>query len=101
MTSPQPARRFLGRPDEAYPGFVPDEAAPADAGTRPRQRSRSAASRLWLIQALTGAFLIAFLGVHLVAQHFLAPVDCGTTRPSSRTSANRLRWWPRSGCSLP
>lgn len=73
MTSPQPARRFLGRPDEAYPGFVPDEAAPADAGTRPRQRSRSAASRLWLIQALTGAFLIAFLGVHLVAQHFLAP----------------------------
>jgi succinate dehydrogenase hydrophobic anchor subunit len=28
---------------------------------------------LWLIQALTGAFLIAFLGVHLVAQHFLAP----------------------------
>jgi succinate dehydrogenase hydrophobic anchor subunit len=28
---------------------------------------------LWLIQAVTGVFLIAFLGVHLVAQHFLAP----------------------------
>lgn len=73
MTSEQPARRFLGRPDQAYPGFVPDGAAPADARTRPRPRSRSAASRLWLIQALTGAFLIVFLGIHLIAQHLLAP----------------------------
>ena len=73
MTSPQPERRFLGRPDQAYPGFVPGGVSPADARTRSRPRSRSAASRLWLIQALTGAFLIAFLGVHLVAQHFLAP----------------------------
>jgi len=73
MTGPQPARRFLGRPDQAYPGFVPDDTMPADARTRPRPRSRSAASRLWLIQALTGVFLIAFLGIHLVAQHFVAP----------------------------
>jgi succinate dehydrogenase hydrophobic anchor subunit len=73
MTSPQPARRFLGRPDQAYPGFVPDEGAPADARTRSRPRSQSAASRLWLIQALTGALLIGFLGFHIVAQHLLAP----------------------------
>jgi succinate dehydrogenase hydrophobic anchor subunit len=70
MTGPPPAsRRFLGRPDAAYPGFVPDEPA------RPQtlRRTRSGASRLWLVQALTGAFLLIFLGVHLVAQHFLAP----------------------------
>lgn len=73
MTSPQPARRYLGRPDQAYPGFVPDGAIPADARTSSRRRSRSAASRLWLIQALSGAFLIGFLGIHLVAQHLLAP----------------------------
>ena len=73
MTSPRPARRFLGRPDQAYPGFVPEGAAPGHARTGTRPRSRSAASRLWLIQALTGAFLIVFLGIHLVAQHLLAP----------------------------
>jgi succinate dehydrogenase hydrophobic anchor subunit len=28
---------------------------------------------LWLVQALTGAFLLIFLGVHLVAQHLFAP----------------------------
>ena len=70
MTPQPPAtRRFLGRPDEAYPGFVPDEPA------RPRAfgRTRSGASRLWLVQALTGALLLLFLGVHLVAQHLLAP----------------------------
>ena len=73
MTGPQPVRRFLGRPDQAYPGFVPDDTMPADARTRSQRRGRSAASRLWLIQALTGAMLIVFLGVHLVAQHLLAP----------------------------
>ena len=73
MTGPQPARRFLGRPDQAYPGFVPDDTMPVDARTRSQRRSRSVASRLWLIQALTGALLIGFLGVHLVAQHLLAP----------------------------
>jgi succinate dehydrogenase hydrophobic anchor subunit len=70
MTGPPPAtRRFLGRPDAAYPGFVPDE--PARPRTVPR--SRSGASRLWLVQAFTGALLLIFLGVHLVAQHLLAP----------------------------
>jgi succinate dehydrogenase hydrophobic anchor subunit len=73
MTSPQPERRFLGRPDQAYPGFVPGGASLDDARTRPQPRRRLVASRLWLIQALTGTLLIAFLGVHLVAQHFLAP----------------------------
>jgi succinate dehydrogenase hydrophobic anchor subunit len=78
MTGPPPAtRRFLGRPDEAYPGFVPGESAPdaprvIDTAGRPA-RTRSAASRLWLVQALTGAFLLVFLGVHLIAQHLLAP----------------------------
>jgi succinate dehydrogenase hydrophobic anchor subunit len=70
MTGPPPAtRHFLGRPDGAYPGFVPDEP------TRPRTapRTRSGASRLWLVQAVTGALLLIFLGVHLVAQHLLAP----------------------------
>lgn len=66
---PPPARRFLGRPDEAYPGFVPDE----PVRRRTSARTRSGASRLWLVQALTGAFLLGFLGVHLVAQHLLAP----------------------------
>jgi succinate dehydrogenase hydrophobic anchor subunit len=77
MTGPPATRRFLGRPDDAYPGFVPEEAAPdarlvLDEHAR-TWRAPSLGSRLWLIQALTGAFLVAFLGVHLVAQHFLAP----------------------------
>ena len=73
MTSPQPESRFLGRPDQAYPGFVPEGAAPGDVRTGTRPRISSAASRLWLVQALTGAFLLVFLGIHLVAQHLLAP----------------------------
>jgi succinate dehydrogenase / fumarate reductase membrane anchor subunit len=28
---------------------------------------------MWLAQAITGALLLGFLGVHLVAQHLLAP----------------------------
>jgi succinate dehydrogenase hydrophobic anchor subunit len=63
-----PTPRFLGRPDEAYPGYVPGPVpGPRRAGTGSR------ASRLWLIQALTGAALIVLLCVHLVAQHLLAP----------------------------
>jgi succinate dehydrogenase hydrophobic anchor subunit len=79
MSGPQPAAgRFLGRPDDAHPGFVPDRHAPAGAaesevGASTRRRTRSAASQLWLVQALTGGFLLVFLGVHLVAQHLLAP----------------------------
>jgi len=62
--------RFLGRPEGAYPGYVP----PATAD-RPvvRQRPRSRAGRLWLVQAVTGAALLAVLAVHLVAQHLIAP----------------------------
>jgi succinate dehydrogenase hydrophobic anchor subunit len=79
MTGPPPAaRRFLGRPDEAYPGFVPGASPPEvrsapDTHHEAHQRTRSAASRLWMVQALTGGFLLIFLGMHLVAQHFLAP----------------------------
>ncbi len=35
----------------------------------PATRARS--GRLWLVQAIAGGLLVAFLGVHLVAQHFL------------------------------
>jgi succinate dehydrogenase hydrophobic anchor subunit len=70
---PPAARRFLGRPDEAYPGVVPDAGATSAVGGRVEPRSRSTASRLWLIQALSGGALLLFLGIHLVAQHFLAP----------------------------
>jgi succinate dehydrogenase hydrophobic anchor subunit len=77
MTGPPSAeRRFLGRPEEAYPGFVPGTSSPrAHAGTDRDvlSRRRSGASRLWLVQALTGALLLVFLGIHLVAQHLLAP----------------------------
>jgi succinate dehydrogenase hydrophobic anchor subunit len=77
VTGPPPAtRRFVGRPDDAYPGFVPGESLPgveAETARRPLRRTRSGASRLWLVQALTGAFLLVFLGIHLVAQHLLAP----------------------------
>jgi succinate dehydrogenase hydrophobic anchor subunit len=31
------------------------------------------AGRLWLVQAVAGGLLVVFLGVHLVAQHFLVP----------------------------
>ena len=63
-------RRFLGRPASAYPGYVPDDPRdplPPPAGERPRS------GWPWLLQAATGAALIVFLGVHLVAQHLLAP----------------------------
>jgi succinate dehydrogenase hydrophobic anchor subunit len=70
----RPSGRFLGRPDGVDPGYVPSGANgglhPA-SGVAPRTRSR--AGRLWLGQAITGALLLGFLGVHLAAQHFLAP----------------------------
>jgi len=65
----QSPRPFLGRPRTAYPGYVP----PPIAGAPAASRQRSRAGRLWLVQALTGAALVVALGVHLVAQHFLAP----------------------------
>ncbi len=65
-------RRFPGRPPEATPGYVPgvDETAPTAPAVAPE---RERAGRWWLAQAISGGLLIVFLGVHLVAQHFLAP----------------------------
>jgi succinate dehydrogenase hydrophobic anchor subunit len=64
-------RGFLGRPPGALPGFVP----PSGDESLPEVRRLGAvrAGRLWLMQAVTGALLVVFLGIHLVAQHFLAP----------------------------
>ena len=68
----RPTGRYLGRPDEAYPGYVPG--APEDgAGLRTRPAAAGQAGRLWMVQAITGALLIVFLGLHLVAQHLLVP----------------------------
>jgi succinate dehydrogenase hydrophobic anchor subunit len=67
----RPTGRFLGRPDEAYPGYVPGLADESGANALPRTRNR--AGRLWMIQAITGVLLVVFLGVHLVAQHLLVP----------------------------
>jgi succinate dehydrogenase hydrophobic anchor subunit len=66
--TPVPARRFSGRPDGVAPGFVPRDERPssldvARAGTR--------AGTLWLVKAVSGVLLVGFLGLHLVAQHFL------------------------------
>jgi succinate dehydrogenase hydrophobic anchor subunit len=65
--SPAPARHFPGRPDDIAPGYVPgDGDLPFD-----ETRSRSRAGALWLAKAASGVLLIGFLGLHLVAQHFL------------------------------
>jgi succinate dehydrogenase hydrophobic anchor subunit len=68
--STQPGQRFLGRPDDAYPGFVPGDSI-LSSTTRPKERSR--AGRIWLVQAMSGALLLLFLSVHLIAQHLLVP----------------------------
>ncbi len=69
MSDSSVPRRFLGRPEGVAPGYVP---APLDRPISvPRPRVR--AGRLWLVQAIAGGLLVAFLGVHLVAQHFLVP----------------------------
>ena len=65
--------RFLGRPDGSPPGFVPP-AGPERPGADDRGRtSGTRAGRLWMGQAVTGALLLGFLTVHLIAQHLLAP----------------------------
>lgn len=69
----RPTRRFLGRPDDAYPGFVPPSVADEAPGTRPLPGVANRAGRLWMVQAATGGLLLVFLGVHLVAQHLLVP----------------------------
>jgi len=73
MSGPtRPARRFLGRPDDAYPGFVP-RAGDGPEGARALPGAANWAGRLWMVQAISGALLIVFLGLHLVAQHLLVP----------------------------
>ena len=71
----RPAGRFLGRPDGVEPGYVPGQGHSAELGAGARRQGRSRAGRMWLVQAVTGALLLVFLAVHLVAQHILAP--CG------------------------
>lgn len=63
-----PSRRFAGRPGTAPIAAPPVEVVPGSAS-----RTRVRAGRLWLVQAVTGAALVGFLGLHLAAQHFLAP----------------------------
>jgi succinate dehydrogenase hydrophobic anchor subunit len=69
----RPTRRFLGRPDGADPGYVPPSVTDRSTGLRPLVGEHARAGRLWMVQAASGALLIVFLGVHLVAQHLLVP----------------------------
>ena len=68
-TVQRPTRRYLGRPDTFAPGHVPGQPRATFDATRAADRS----GLLWLIKAISGGLLIVFLGVHLVAQHLLAP----------------------------
>jgi succinate dehydrogenase hydrophobic anchor subunit len=53
---------------------VPDTRPAAERWQeRTRAPARSRAGGFWLVQAVTGALLLVFLAVHLVAQHILAP----------------------------
>jgi len=65
--STAPARQFPGRPDDVPPGFVP----PGDLPSFDTTRSTTIAGTLWLAKAVSGVLLVGFLGLHLVAQHFL------------------------------
>ena len=69
MTDLARPRRFLGRPDGVGPGHVPE----MPIGERPVLRGGERSGRLWVLQAVTGALLVGFLGVHLVAQHLIVP----------------------------
>jgi succinate dehydrogenase hydrophobic anchor subunit len=71
MTAPIPARRFPGRPETAPPGFVPgvEDLQP----TIEELRAPTRAGAWWLVKAVSGVLLVVFLGMHLVAQHFLVP----------------------------
>jgi succinate dehydrogenase hydrophobic anchor subunit len=62
-------RRFLGRPEGARPGYLP----PSTSEERVAPVTRARSGLLWLVQAIAGALLLAFLGIHLVAQHLLVP----------------------------
>lgn len=65
----RPRRQYLGRPDSIPPGHVPAEPPVSFEAARAADRS----GLLWLVKAITGALLIFFLGLHLVAQHLLVP----------------------------
>ena len=65
----RPTRRYLGRPDTVAPGYVPGE----PRATFDTKRAADRSGVLWLIKASSGGLLIVFLGLHLVAQHLLAP----------------------------
>ena len=65
----RPRRHYLGRPNSIAPGHVPDEPRVSFETARAADRS----GLLWLVKAVTGALLIFFLGLHLIAQHLLVP----------------------------
>jgi fumarate reductase subunit D len=69
MSGSQSPRTFLGRPDSAPPGVVPGSSAISFDAARAPDR----AGVLWVVKAVSGVLLIVFLGIHLVAQHLLAP----------------------------
>lgn len=71
MSAPIPVRRFPGRPDAAPPGFVPG--AERLEPTIEELRAPTRAGTWWLVKAASGVLLVVFLGMHLVAQHFLVP----------------------------
>ena len=62
-------RRFAGRPETSPPGVVPGPVVRAAGEARPRLTT----GLVWLIQAITGVLLVVFVGIHLIAQHILAP----------------------------
>ncbi len=66
---PEVQRRFAGRPTNSPPGVVPG----TDPGSHSPAGAGAARSLAWPLQALIGVLLVAFVGVHLVAQHLLAP----------------------------
>lgn len=71
MTTPVPARRFPGRPETAPPGYVPG--AEHLEPSIEQLRAPTRAGTWWLVKAVSGVLLVVFLGMHLVAQHFLVP----------------------------
>ena len=73
MNGSATARWSLPGPTRCRTSRLRALARPQGGGRTRRSRERSRAGRLWLGQALTGALLLLFLAVHLVAQHILAP----------------------------
>lgn len=71
MSTPIPVRRFPGRPETAPPGYVPG--AERLEPSIEELRAPTRAGMWWLVKAVTGVLLVVFLGMHLVAQHFLVP----------------------------